>query len=72
MPSYSLVRPYPQKPDDPEEAPEFAVVADDKEAHYVFPQGSTFVGLDDARIQRLLSRVKTSPATELDWLKTCP
>jgi hypothetical protein len=68
MPSYSLVRPYPQDPNGPEEPPTYAIVADTAEAHYVFPTDSTFMGLDDARLARLVKVTKQTPTTEMEWL----
>lgn len=68
MPSYSLVRPFTHDPTLPEEPPTYAVVASDTEAHYVF-RGPGFLGLNDARIARLVKASGKTPTTEQEWMK---
>ncbi len=69
MASYSLVHPYNLKDLETPLPPSYAIVASDEEAHYVFKAGAEVVGLDDARLERLVKMTKTAPTTALEWLR---
>lgn len=62
---YSLITPYPGLVG----GVAFAVVADDTQAHYVFPPGIDESGdLDDARIADVIQALSLPTASAADWL----